>query len=111
MMNYTPFPNRRLLDPSLDPSLSGSEQGRQTLFATALSNLGYKGTQYQNAMKLYEPQFGNFLAYQGNQLQGGAQAPTWVDYINQTFDPTREMVRNPGTFQRRTPSPLRYFYR
>ena len=108
MMN---FPNRRLVDPSLDPSLSGTEQGRKILWGTALGNLGYQGGQYDNFMKLYEPQFGKFLSYQGNQLATGANAPTFVDFINQSFDPNRESVRNPSLFQRRTPSPLQYFYR
>ena len=108
MMN---FPNRRLVDPSLDPSLSGTDQGRRTLFATALGNLGFQGGQYDNFMKLYQPQFGKFLAYQGQQSQSGFQNPTFVDFINQSFDPNREAVRNPSLFQRRTPSPLQYFYR
>ena len=111
MMNY-PFPNRQLLTPEQGMLFDDStDEGRRTLFGTALSNLGYRGPQSQNAMKLYEPQFGNFLAYQGQQQQSGFQNPTFVDFINQNFDPTREMVRNPGMFQRRTPSPTRYFYR
>lgn len=105
------FPGRQILDPTLDMQFGGDEEGRRTLFGTALSNLGYQGNQYDNFMKLYQPQFGKFLAYQGQQSQSGFQNPTFVDFINQSFDPNREAVRNPSLFQRRTPSPLQYFYR
>ena len=112
MNQYNPlFPNRQLVSPFLDPQLSRTEAGRQTIFGTALANMGFQGNQYDKALKLYEPQFGKFLAYQGNQLQGGAQAPTWVDFINQNFDAQRAQIQNPGLFGRQTPQAPRYFYR
>lgn len=106
------FPNRQILDPNkFNPLMEGDDEGRRLLFGTALQNLGYTGNQYNQFMKLYEPQFGKFLAYQGDQQQTGFQNPSFVNFINQTFDPNREQVRNPDIFQRRTPAPLRYFYR
>ena len=111
MNQYNPlFPNRHLLDPSQD-IFSGDEAGRRQLFGGALGSLGFQGTQYDKALKLYEPQFGRFLSFQNQQQQSGFPNPSWVDFINQNFDAQRAQVQNPGLFGRQTPQAPRYFYR
>ena len=94
-------------NPAMQTTLEGSDQGRQMLFAGGLSQFGLNGNRYNQAFKMYEPQFNKYLGYTANQLNSGAPNPSFTEFLNNNFDIRREMNKQPQ--QGRFAGPIRYY--
>lgn len=82
--------------PFFDPAaLEGSDLGRQTLFNSFLPKTA-NPFQQQLFGQLFEPTFNQFLGQLGAQVKSG-QAPTLTfnDYLQNSFNPQRALLRLP----------------
>jgi len=91
--------------------LEGSEFGPRINFLSRMPSSFGTGQQ-QAFSNLFQPTFNQFLGRLGGQIRQG-QPPTlsFNDFLNQSFNPQREMARFPSfTSSPRLMSPTRFFF-
>lgn len=79
-----------------DDFLEQDELGRRAAFQSRIPDtLGF--TQQEVLSSLFQPTFSRYLGALGRQIQGG-QPPNlrFTDYLNQGFNPQRELLRFPS---------------
>lgn len=78
----------------LSDLFESDEQGRRAIFGARFGNLN--PYQQRQSQSLYEPTFNRYLAEMGKYiLQGQAPTQSFTNYINQNFNPQRELLRLP----------------
>lgn len=79
-----------------DDFLEQDELGRRAAFQSRIpQNFGLN--QQEALGSLFQPTFSRFLGALGRQIQGG-QTPNlrFTDFLNENFNPQRELLRFPG---------------
>lgn len=76
--------------------LEGSNEGAQVnFFGRVPQSYGFRSQDYTSS--LFQPTFSRYMGALGRQIQGG-QAPTlsFNDYLNENFNPQRELLNSPA---------------
>lgn len=91
--------------------LEGSQTGAQVNFQGRIpQSFGFGQQDFLSG--LFQPTFNRYMGALGRQIQGG-QAPTlsFTQYLNENFNPQRELLRAPsGSLQPRLTSPTRFYF-
>jgi hypothetical protein len=86
----------------LDPlTLEETEFGRRFLFETRIPQNLF-GKQRQQLSAQFAPTFNRFLGQIGQQIQGGSQPQSFQGFLEQQFDPQRQLLRMPSPSAGRT---------
>ena len=86
----------------LDPlSLEETDLGRRFLFESQIPQDLF-GQQRQQLSQQFQPLFNRFLGQIGQQLQGGSQPQSFRGFLEQQFDPQRQLLRMPSASAGRT---------
>ena len=73
--------------------MEGSDEGRRSLFGGLFS--GYNPSQQNFAQQsIFQPTFNRYLGQLGQQVRGGgAPTLTFKDFLQQSFNPQRELLK------------------
>jgi hypothetical protein len=97
------------VNPWLD-FLEGSETGARVNFQSRIGR-GFGSGEQDFLGSLFQPTFSRYLGALGRQINAG-QAPTlsFTDYLNENFNPQREIVRAPSVIGPQLARPARFIF-